>query len=193
VAGALGTTLEWFDFTLYVYLAPVIGELFFPSDDKLASLLATFGVFAAGYLMRPLGAAFFGRYGDTRGRKAALTLSVLLMSVPMLAISLLPTHEEIGVAAPILLVILRLVQGFSVGGEFSGSIVLLQESSGPGHRGFVSNLAQVTAGAGFLLSSLVATILHASLSTQQMQDWGWRLPFLLGGESGSSPSSSAAG
>lgn len=180
VLGAVGTTLEWFDFTLYVYLSPVIAQLFFPSEDELASLMATFGVFAAGYLMRPLGALFFGSYGDRRGRKAALTLSVAMMSGPMIVIGLLPTHDDIGAAAPILLVLLRLVQGFSVGGEFGGSIVLLEESAPPGRRGYVTNLALATAGIGFLVSSLTATLLHAVLSTSQMDEWGWRLPFFLG-------------
>jgi MFS transporter, MHS family, proline/betaine transporter len=132
IFGAIGTTLEWFDFTLYLYLSPIIASLFFPSADQLASLMATFGVFAAGYLMRPLGALFFGSYGDRRGRKAALSLSVAMMSGPMVLIGLLPTHATIGAAAAVLLVLLRLIQGFSVGGEFGGSIVLLEESAPPG-------------------------------------------------------------
>jgi MHS family proline/betaine transporter-like MFS transporter len=180
VFGAIGTTLEWFDFTLYLYLSPIIAALFFPSGDQLASLMATFGVFAAGYLMRPLGALFFGSYGDRRGRKAALSLSVAMMSGPMVLIGLLPTHATIGAAAAVLLVLLRLVQGFSVGGEFGGSIVLLEESAPPGRRGLFTNLALSTAGIGFLLSSLTATVLHALLSTGQMESWGWRLPFFLG-------------
>jgi MHS family proline/betaine transporter-like MFS transporter len=178
--GALGTTLEWFDFTLFIYLAPVISKLFFPSSDPVISLIATFGVFAVGYLMRPLGGLFFGNYGDRHGRKRALLLSISLMSVPMLVTGILPTESTIGVAAPILLGLLRLTQGFSVGGEFSGSIVLLQESAPPGRRGFVSNLAQTTAGAGFLLSSLTVTILHATLSEAQVSSWGWRIPFFIG-------------
>jgi MHS family proline/betaine transporter-like MFS transporter len=180
VFGAVGTTLEWFDFTLYLYLSPIIASLFFPSGDQLASLMATFGVFAAGYLMRPLGALFFGSYGDRRGRKAALSLSVAMMSGPMVLIGLLPTHATIGAAAAVLLVLLRLIQGFSVGGEFGGSIVLLEESAPPGRRGLFTNLALSTAGIGFLLSSLTATVLHALLSTGQMESWGWRLPFFLG-------------
>jgi MHS family proline/betaine transporter-like MFS transporter len=180
ILGAVGTTLEWFDFTLYVYLSPVIAQLFFPSSDPLASLMATFGVFAAGYFMRPLGALFFGSYGDRMGRKAALTLSVAMMAGPMVIIGLLPTHATIGVLAPILLVLLRLVQGFSVGGEFGGSIVLLEESAGPGRRGFVTNLALATAGVGFLIASLTATLLHSLLSTSQLDSWGWRVPFFMG-------------
>lgn len=178
--GALGTTLEWFDFTLFIYLAPVISKLFFPSSDGVTSLLATFAVFAVGYLMRPLGGLFFGSYGDRHGRKQALLISISLMSVPMLVTGILPTEGTIGLAAPILLALMRLTQGFSVGGEFSGSIVLLQENAPPGRRGFVSNLAQTTAGAGFLLSSLTVTIIHATLSADQVHSWGWRIPFFIG-------------
>jgi MHS family proline/betaine transporter-like MFS transporter len=172
--------LEWYDFTLYVYLAPVIGALFFPSGDPLASLLATFAVFAAGYFMRPIGAIFFGYYGDTRGRRAALIASVLLMSVPMLVIAVMPTHATIGVAAPIILVLLRLVQGFSLGGEFSGTLTLLSESAEPGRRGLTGGYAMTTAGIGMLLASGVAALVHALLSTTQTEEFGWRIAFLLG-------------
>ncbi|MCB0857685.1 MAG: MFS transporter [Solirubrobacterales bacterium] len=178
--GTLGAAMEWYDFTLYVYLAPVISGLFFPSDNSLDSLLATFGVFAAGYLMRPLGAAILGNIGDTRGRKFALGLSISLMAVGMLLIGLLPTESSIGVLAPILLVLVRLAQGFSLGGEFSGSIVLLAESAKPRRRGFTTNLVQISTGIGFLLSSATVAILHALLTDQQMDTWGWRLPFFIG-------------
>lgn len=172
--------MEWYDFTLYIYLAPVISELFFPSDNSLDSLLATFGVFAAGYLMRPLGAAILGNVGDTRGRKFALGLSISLMAVGMLMIGLLPTEGSIGVLAPILLVLIRLAQGFSLGGEFSGSIVLLAESAQPRRRGFTTNLVQISTGIGFLLSSATVAVLHAMLTDAQMESWGWRLPFFIG-------------
>ena len=178
--GTLGAAMEWYDFTLYVYLAPVISQLFFPSDSNLDSLLATFGVFAAGYLMRPLGAAILGNIGDTRGRKFALSISIALMAFGMLLIGLLPTEGSIGVLAPILLVLIRLAQGFSLGGEFSGSIVLLAESAEPRHRGFTTNLVQISTGIGFLLSSATVAILHALLDNHQMDTWGWRLPFFIG-------------
>ncbi len=178
--GTLGAAMEWYDFTLYIYLAPVISQLFFPSDDSLDSLLATFGVFAAGYLMRPLGAAILGNIGDTRGRKFALGLSISLMAFGMLLIGLLPTESSIGVLAPILLVLIRLAQGFSLGGEFSGSIVLLAESAEPRRRGFTTNLVQVSTGIGFLLSSATVAVLHAVLSNDQMNTWGWRVPFFIG-------------
>lgn len=178
--GTLGAAMEWYDFTLYVYLAPVISQLFFPSDNSLDSLLATFGVFAAGYLMRPLGAAILGNIGDTKGRKFALTISISLMAFGMLLIGLLPTVDSIGILAPILLVLIRLAQGFSLGGEFSGSIVLLAESAEPRHRGFTTNLVQISTGIGFLLSSATVAILHALLTDHQMDTWGWRLPFFIG-------------
>ena len=178
--GTLGAAMEWYDFTLYVYLAPVISVLFFPSDSTLDSLLATFGVFAAGYLMRPIGAAVLGNIGDTRGRKFALGLSIGLMAFGMMLIGFLPTESSIGVLAPILLVLIRLAQGFSLGGEFSGSIVLLAESAEPRRRGFTTNLVQISTGIGFLLSSATVAALHALLTTDQMNSWGWRLPFFLG-------------
>lgn len=182
--GTLGAAMEWYDFTLYVFLAPVISGLFFPGGDEIDSLLATFGVFAAGYLMRPLGAAVLGNLGDTRGRKAALGISIALMAAGMLLIGLLPTEASIGVAAPIALVVLRLAQGFSLGGEFSGSIVLLAESAEPRRRGFVTNLVQISTGAGFLLSSGTVALLHALLSDAQMDSFGWRIPFFVGGAIG---------
>ena len=178
--GTLGAAMEWYDFTLYIYLAPVISVLFFPSDSTLDSLLATFGVFAAGYLMRPIGAAVLGNIGDTKGRKFALGLSISLMAFGMLLIGLLPTESSIGVLAPILLVLIRLAQGFSLGGEFSGSIVLLAESAEPRRRGFTTNLVQISTGIGFLLSSATVAALHALLTAEQMTSWGWRLPFFLG-------------
>lgn len=178
--GTLGAAMEWYDFTLYVFLAPVISRLFFPAGSTIDSLLATFGVFAAGYLMRPLGAAVLGNLGDTRGRKLALGISIVLMAAGMLLIGLLPTEATIGVAAPIALVVLRLAQGFSLGGEFSGSIVLLAESAEPRRRGFVTNLVQISTGSGFLLSSGTVALLHALLSDAQMDSFGWRIPFFIG-------------
>jgi MHS family proline/betaine transporter-like MFS transporter len=175
-----GTALEWYDLTLYVYLAPVISGLFFPSSDEVASLLATYGVFAVGYLMRPIGAIFFGWFGDTHGRKAALTTSVLLMSVPMGLIAVMPTYDTIGIAAPIILVVLRLVQGFSVGGEFSGTLVMLNETSMRTRKGFSASLAQATGGLGVVLASGVAALTHVIFTNQQMLDGAWRIPFGVG-------------
>jgi MHS family proline/betaine transporter-like MFS transporter len=184
---AAGTTLEWYDFTLYAYLTPVISELFFPKEvtgSELGSLLASFGVFAAGFLVRPLGAIFFGRYGDTRGRRRALLLSVILMTLPIFLIGLLPTYDEIGWGAPILLLVLRLITGFSVGGEFSGVLVALTESGRENRRGFVAATAQFTSGIGVLIASTLVAILHGALSNANMADFGWRIPFFVGGALG---------
>jgi MFS transporter, MHS family, proline/betaine transporter len=181
---ASGTTLEWYDFTLYAYLTPVMSELFFPKSvtgSELGSLLATFGVFAAGFLVRPLGAILFGRYGDTRGRRAALLLSIVMMTVPIFLIGVLPTYDEIGWGAPILLLTLRLVTGFSVGGEFSGVLVTLTESGAENRRGFAAATAQFTSGIGVLIASGLVAILHGALSNAHMADFGWRIPFFFGG------------
>jgi MFS transporter, MHS family, proline/betaine transporter len=178
--GSIGSALEWYDFTLYVYLAPVLAELFFPSSDPLNALLATYGVFAAGFLMRPLGAVFFGNLGDARGRKAALSYSVVMMSIAMALIGLLPTHATIGAAAPIALVLLRLVQGFSLGGETSGTYVLMFETARPDRRGLGAALAASMASLGVMLTALLVTIMHAVLNTQQTDDYGWRILFFVG-------------
>lgn len=180
-SGTLGATLEWYDFTLYVYLAPIISVLFFPSSSPIDSLLATFGVFAAGYLMRPLGAAVIGNYGDTHGRRAALLFSITAMGAGMFVIAVLPTESSIGILAPIALVLVRLVQGFSLGGEFGGAITILAESAPARRRGWFVNFAQVSAGVGTLLSSGLVVVLHSFLSDGQMQDFGWRIPFVIGG------------
>ncbi len=180
-SGTLGAALEWYDFTLYVYLAPVIARLFFPEASTVDSLIATFGIFAGGYLMRPLGAAVIGNYGDTHGRKAALLLSISVMAVGMFVISGLPTEATIGVAAPILLMVVRLAQGFSLGGEFGGAITLLAESVPADRRGWFVNYAQVSAGVGTLLSSMTVFVLNVLLSHEQVLDYGWRVPFVLGG------------
>ncbi|HKJ36090.1 MAG TPA: MFS transporter [Solirubrobacterales bacterium] len=179
-SGTLGATLEWYDFTLYVYLAPVIATLFFPSSSTVDSLLATFGVFAAGYLMRPLGAALIGNYGDSHGRKSALVLSISVMGAGMLIISALPTEASIGVLAPILLVVVRLAQGFSLGGEFGGAITLLAESVPARQRGWFVNYAQVAAGVGTLLSSGIVFILNIVFTNSQVNDYAWRFPFIFG-------------
>ena len=178
--GSIGSALEWYDFTLYIYLAPVLADLFFPSSDPLDALLATYGVFAAGFLMRPLGAVFFGNLGDARGRKAALTYSVVMMSIAMVLIGLLPTHATIGVAAPIALLLLRMVQGFSVGGESSGTYVLMFETARRDRRGMGAALAATMASLGVLLAALLVTVMHAVLNTQQTDDYGWRILFFAG-------------
>jgi len=172
--------MEWYDFAVYGFFASIIGHKFFPSDDPTISLIAAFGAFAAGFLVRPIGGLFFGRIGDLVGRTRALTLSVLTMAVPTVLIGLLPTHQTIGVAAPILLVTLRIVQGLSVGGEYTSSLVFLVENAHPNRRAFNAIWGVWGATAGILLGSGVGALLTSVLSTAQVASWGWRLPFMLG-------------
>src|SRR5262245_42778760 len=179
IAGAIGNALEWYDFGLFGYFAPVISSQFFPSADPRAALLNTFGVFAAGFLMRPIGAVLFGHLGDRKGRKWALGLSVLLMAVPTALVGLLPTYHQIGMAAALLLLGVRLLQGLSVGGEYVGSMSYLAESAQPGRRGFASSWCNVSGGVGGLTGSALAAVLTRVLTPEQVTDWGWRLPFLL--------------
>jgi len=182
VAGCVGNVLEWYDFALYGFFAPVIAKLFFPSDDQITGLLATFGIFAVGFLMRPVGAVIFGILGDKLGRKKALEISVVMMAVPTTLIGVLPTYESVGILAPILLTIIRLIQGVSVGGEFTGSISYVVEHAPfpPGRRGFYSSWAVFSLLGGILLGSAIASIVTGVFTDAQVQSFGWRLPFLLG-------------
>ncbi len=180
-ASLVGNILEWYDFAVYGYLAPTLGRLFFPAQDEWASLLAAFGVFAAGYLARPLGGALFGHIGDRVGRKASLVISILAMGAATTAIGLLPTHADIGLAAAAILVVLRIAQGLSVGGEYTGSIVFVAEHAPVAHRGFFIAFPLVGATSGFLIGSLLADLVSTLLGQAALEDWGWRIPFLFGG------------
>lgn len=180
IAGMVGNVLEWYDFSLFGYFAPVLAAQFFPHDDQLASLIDTFGIFAAGFLMRPLGAAIFGSIGDRFGRRKALILSVLLMAIPTCLIGLLPIYEQIGLAAPILLTVLRLLQGLSVGGEYTGSIAYLVESAPPSRRGYIGSWTPFSATLGTILGSAIGAVATSVLEEESLYSWGWRLPFLFG-------------
>jgi MHS family proline/betaine transporter-like MFS transporter len=179
-AGVVGNVLEWYDFALFGVLAPVIATHFFPSADPLAGLINSYAVFAIGFLARPLGGVIFGHIGDRFGRRQALVLSVMLMAVPTALMGLLPTYQEVGVLAPILLTVLRIVQGISTGGEFSGSIIFLVEQA-PGHRrGFYGSVANFGAMIGGLLGAAIGWLISEILTPDAMQDWGWRVLFLTG-------------
>ncbi len=178
--GTVGTALEWYDFGVYGFFAAIIGRQFFPSDDPISSLLAAFGAFAAGFLARPFGAVLFGRLADLKGRGFALTASVMLMAVPTFCISILPTYEMVGPIAAVLLVICRILQGLSVGGEHTTSIVYLVEHASPRHRGLAGSFAPFGASAGILLGSAVGTFLQFNLTKEQMELWGWRVPQAFG-------------
>src|SRR6476659_856030 len=179
-AGMIGNVLEWYDFAIYGYFAAAIGRQFFPHEDPVAQLLSAFGVFALGYLMRPVGGALVGHIGDRFGRRGALTFSVPVMAVPTVLIGILPGYATLGLLAPALLILLRMVQGLSVGGEYTSSMVFLVEHAPEGRRGLMGALAASGAGVGTLLGSAMGAALAASMSTAALEAWGWRIPFLLG-------------
>lgn len=180
VGGVIGNTLEWYDFAVFGYFAPIIGSQFFPSDDALAGTIKAFGVFAAGYLMRPLGGVFFGYIGDKLGRKRALEVSVLMMGIPTTLVGLLPTYAQVGFLGAVFLVILRLVQGLSVGGELMGSISFMTEVAPKEKRGLFGSFSMVSVIAGVMAGSALAALEHSLLSPAALHSWGWRIPFLLG-------------
>jgi MHS family proline/betaine transporter-like MFS transporter len=180
VAGVIGNVLEWFDFAVYGYFVSTISQLFFPSEDVLASTLATYVVFGVGFVMRPIGSIVFGIYGDRFGRRKALSAVIFLMALSTFAIGLLPTYAQVGELAPVLLVIIRLLQGLSAGGEWGGSTSYIVEFAAEGRRGFVGSWQQVSVGAGFLLGSLSAAVLNQVLPHDALLSWGWRVPFWLG-------------
>jgi MHS family proline/betaine transporter-like MFS transporter len=180
LAGVVGNMLEWYDFALFGFFATQIGYHFFPGNNPTASLLAAFGTFAAGFLMRPVGGALFGWIGDRFGRKQALVGSVLAMALPSFLIGILPGARHIGLAAPILLVLLRMLQGVAVGGEYMASAVFLVEGAQPGHRGWMGSWGPFGASAGTLLGSAAGAVVNATLSPAAVLAWGWRIPFILG-------------
>lgn len=178
---AIGNTVEWYDFAIYSTLATYIADKFFPSGDETAALLSTFAVFAAAFFMRPLGGFFFGPLGDRIGRQRVLALVILLMSGSTLLIGLVPSYESIGVVAPLLLLLLRCVQGFSAGGEYGSGACYLAEFAPDKHRGFVVSFLVWSVVVGFLLGSLTVTGLETLLSESAMESYGWRIPFLIAG------------
>lgn len=180
VTGAVvGHFVEWYDFAVYGFMATVIGALFFPSADPLVSLLSAFAVYGVGYAARPLGAIVFGHYGDKFGRKRALAASILMMGIATFCLGLLPTHETAGTLAPVLLVLVRLIQGFSVGGEFAGGASFIVEYAQPGRRGWLGGWQQFATGGGFLAGALIGFLLTNQLSEDTLYAWAWRVPFLV--------------
>ncbi len=179
-AGLVGNVLEWYDFAIYGFLAPTIGRLFFPSDDPTASLIAAFGAFAAGFLMRPVGGIVIGHIGDRFGRRRALTVSIALMAIPTFALGLMPTTLDIGVTAAVIVVLLRLAQGLSVGGEYTGSFAFLCERAPANRRNFFASWSLWGGIVGTLLGSGVAALVSELTTHEEMLAWGWRIPFLLG-------------
>jgi len=178
LAGLIGNVLEWFDFAVYGYFAGDIGKQFFPKSDETAQLLATYGVFALGFAARPIGSIVLGMVGDRIGRRALLTLSIALMGGATLAIGLIPGYATLGVAAPLLLLLMRMVQGFSLGGEFTGSMVYTTELASPMMRGLVSSSTAAGTTLGFILGSASALTVSAAMSKEDAAEWGWRIPFI---------------
>ncbi len=180
-ASCVGNTLEWFDFGLFIYLATQIGAQFFPVADPQMAALAAFAVFAAGSICRPLGAVFFGYVGDRFGRAVALRASILTITLTMLLVGLLPTYQQLGMLATGLFIFVRLLQGLSVGGEYTSAAVYIAELAPTQYRGFFTAFVASSANAGFLLATLVVLLLKASVPLPALQAWGWRLPFLFSG------------
>lgn len=180
ISGMLGNGLEWYDYALYGILAPIFSNLFFPSGDPSMSLIKTYLVFAVGFVFRPLGAVIFGRIGDKYGRKKALVTSMMLMAGATGCLGLLPTYEMIGIGAPILLILIRIIQGISLGGAFSGSMSYVVEHAPANRRAEVGSVTMLSLVIGFLLGSLVASLTASLMSAEDFNSWGWRLPFFVG-------------
>jgi MFS transporter, MHS family, proline/betaine transporter len=178
LAGLIGNVLEWFDFAVFGYFASNIGHQFFSQASLSAQQYLTYATFGVGFLARPVGSLVLGHVGDRIGRRALLTLSIALMGGATLVLGLLPTYAQIGLAAPILLVLMRLIQGFSLGGEFTGSMVYTTEGSSPLMRGLVSSSTAAGTTIGFILGSATAWLVNTSLPVDQVDTWGWRIPFV---------------
>jgi MFS transporter, MHS family, shikimate and dehydroshikimate transport protein len=179
-ASLIGTTIEWYDFILYTSLSGLIfNKLFFPAGNALVSLLLAYATLAVGFIMRPVGGAFFGHFGDRIGRKPLLVLTLTMMGVATFLIGLVPTFAQIGIAAPLIITLLRLLQGFAMGGEWGGAVLMAFEYAPPGRRGFYASFPQIGFALGLCLSTGVITLLSATLSNAEFLSWGWRCAFLV--------------
>ncbi len=181
IASSFGNILEWFDFGLFIYLAPIISRQFFPTNDSQTATMAVFGVFAAGFICRPLGGILFGYLGDRYGRVQGLRWSIFVIAFSTLLISILPSYQTIGIFSPLLFTVLRLLHGLSVGGEYSGAAIYLAESAPIGQRGFFTSFAAIGANVGFLFATLSALWLESIFPLLAIDHWVWRIPFILGG------------
>jgi MHS family proline/betaine transporter-like MFS transporter len=179
LSASVGNVIEWYEYTLYAYFATVISSLFFPVDNPYVSMMMTFATFAIGLAARPIGGIFFGYIGDNYSRKKMLTITMLLMSISTMCIGLLPTYNEIGVIAPILLIILRILQGIALGGEFGGSCVYLFESVPQEKRGFFGSMALTGVGLGLVLSSCTIFIVESLVTKEEIYSFAWRIPFFI--------------
>lgn len=180
VSCGVGQTFELYDFLIYAFMATPLSRAFFPSDNAVASLLATFAAFAVGFVVRPVGAVVIGAYGDRHGRRGALVLTVGLMAVGTGAVGLIPTYSTVGILAPVLLVLCRIAQGFSAGGEWGGAATFLAEYAPRRSRGFVTSFQQAATAIGLILATVVSYVLATALDQAAFESWGWRTAFLLG-------------
>jgi MFS family permease len=178
-ASSAGTLIEWYDFYIFGSLATIIASQFFPKDNPTANLLSTLAIFATGFVVRPFGALFFGRMGDVIGRKYTFLLTLMMMGVSTFAIGLVPGYEQIGVAAPLIILVLRLIQGLALGGEYGGAATYVAEHAPPGRRGFFTSFIQTTATLGLFVSLLVILGTRSALGEEAFGQWGWRIPFLV--------------
>ncbi|WP_186030057.1 glycine betaine/L-proline transporter ProP [Burkholderia gladioli] len=183
-AMAIGNAMEWFDFGVYSYIAVTLGQVFFPSSNPSAQLLATFGTFAAAFLVRPLGGMVFGPLGDRIGRQRVLAMTMILMALGTFSIGLIPGYNSIGIMAPVLLLVARLVQGFSTGGEYGGAATFIAEFSTDKRRGFMGSFLEFGTLIGYVMGAGVVALLSALLSHEALLSWGWRVPFLVAGPLG---------
>ncbi|WP_084709603.1 MFS transporter [Rubrobacter aplysinae] len=181
---AVGNLIEWFDYASYGYLAATIGAVFFASGNETAALLGAFAVFAVSFVVRPIGGLFWGHFGDKLGRKRILALTIIIMSASTFSIGLIPSYATIGLAAPALLLVARLVQGFSAAGEYAGAGSFIAEYAPEGRRGFLVSMVPASTAAGLVLGAGVASLLQFNLGEAALQGWGWRLPFLAAGPLG---------
>lgn len=181
LAGGVGNLLEWYDFGLYGLFAPILAPLFFPAHDRIASLIGAYSGFAIGFAARPLGGVVLGHVGDRVGRRAVMVCSIVLMGFATTAMAILPAYDAIGVGAPMLLLLIRVLQGFSVGGEYTGSVAYLVETAPSQRRGMAGSVANIGATAGMLLASAVVTATAMLAYSPDVQRWAWRIPFLIGG------------
>jgi len=179
IATGLGSVLEWYDFALYGFFAPLIAQLYFPSEHQLIGLLKVFSIFAVGFIARPFGALLFGVISDKYGRTACLKITPLLITIPTLLFALLPTYQQIGALAPCMLILLRILQGMCIGGEFANSIIYLCETTQSKHIYFVGSIGSCTGSFGIFLASTVAAASYIAFPTNILYSWGWRLPFAI--------------
>ncbi|MER5392482.1 MFS transporter [Saccharopolyspora sp. NPDC002686] len=183
-AAAVGNVTEWFDFGVFAYLATTIGKVFYPESSPTSQLLATFGTFAAAFLVRPLGGMFFGPLGDRIGRTRVLATTMIMMAAGTFCIGLIPSHDAIGLAAPMLLLLARLVQGFSTGGEYGGAMTFIAEYAPDKRRGFLGSWLEFGTLTGYILGAVIVAVLTAAMPEPDLLSWGWRIPFLVAGPLG---------